>query len=126
MAGGIPQLDAQGGVLAGGQAEAAVILGGKLRLFQPHLHGLAAAGGAQRLPGGLFQPGQSVGNRLLGLLLVGGISQDVRHDLQHRVPDAEFQPLVLRGIAVGQDVQPQRVGADRRAGGLAPPEKDGK
>ena len=67
---------------------------------------------AKRLPCHSFEFRQSVSDSRFRFLLVGGFTDNGIKVRKDGIADFQFQNLVLQRIAVGEDVQPQRPGAD--------------
>ena len=120
------QFNAQSGVLPAGQGKAAVIPGSKSKPFQPQAGGLGTVGAVQCIVRGVLQRGQSGLQRRRGLLRGVGPGHCFRDGRQHGVPHLQFQQLVVPGIAVGQDMQPDRISPHPGGGALVPVGQRGK
>mgnify|MGYP002225948785 CR=1 FL=1 len=72
------------------------------------------------------QAGQSGLQRRRGLLRGVGPGHCFRDGRQHGVPHLQFQQLVVPGIAVGQDMQPDRISPHPGGGALVPVGQRGK
>ena len=112
MAFPLPQLHPQRGVAPARQGEAAVIPRGKIQPFQFQPGSLGAVGFVQGLLRGLVQHGQRLPQGGFGPGGGAGLQNAVGQAGQNGIPHLQLDQLILQRVAVGQNVQPHRVGAD--------------